>query len=59
MSLQDKTEISSLRKQNEEFSQKVKALIKENESLKQETALNAAQINDLKDQVIDITHSFS
>ncbi len=51
MSLQDKTEINSLRKQNEEFTQKLKCLNKENEILKADKNLHLSQINDLKDQV--------
>ena len=52
LSLQDKSEINGLRKQNEEFTQKVKILSKENETLKAEKSSNLVQINELKDQVI-------
>lgn len=51
LSLQDKTEIGGLRKQNEEHVQKLKSLTKESDTLKSENTLLLAQINDLKDQV--------
>lgn len=51
LSLQDKTEITGLRKQTDDLTQKLKVSAKECESLKAENTLNIAQINDLKDQV--------
>ena len=51
LSLQDKTEISGLKKSNEEFSAKLKTTTKENETLKEEVTLYKSQINELKDQV--------
>ncbi len=51
MSLQDKTEINSLRKQTEDLNAKLKSSSKEIEALKNEKDLLSTQINDLKDQV--------
>ena len=51
LSLQDKSEISGMRKQVEDLMQKVKVLSKENETLKTEKSSNLVQINELKDQV--------
>jgi dynactin 1 len=51
LNLQDKGELNSLRKQNEEFTNKVKQLTKEIESLKSENGSFLVQINELKDQV--------
>ena len=51
LSLQDKSEINSIRKQNEELTQKIKLLARENETLKTEKNSNLLQINELKDQV--------
>ncbi len=51
LSLQDKTEINSLRKLNEDLNAKLKSLSKETEALKSEKDVLTAQINDLKDQV--------
>ena len=51
LSLQDKTELNSLRKQNDDFSNKIKQLTKEIESLKTENGSYLLQINELKDQV--------
>jgi dynactin 1 len=52
LSIQDKGEISSIKKQNEEFQQKLKVFGKENETLKTERVEFLNQINELKDQVI-------
>ena len=52
LSIQDKGEISTLKKQSDEFQQKLKVYSKENETLKIEKADFLNQINDLKDQVI-------
>jgi dynactin 1 len=51
LSLQDKSEINSMRKQLEDLTQKVKVFSKENETLKTEKSSNLVQINELKDQV--------
>ncbi len=51
LSLQDKSEINSLRKQNEENQKKLTSLTKENESLKEQNSSNMIEINELKDQV--------
>ncbi len=51
LSLQDRTEITNLRKQTEDLTQKLKVSMKENETLKAEKILNLSQINELKDQV--------
>lgn len=54
LSLQDKNEISGLKKSNEELTTKIKATTKENETLKEEAAVFKSQINELKDQVSSI-----
>ncbi len=51
MSLQDKTEITVLRKSNEEHLNKIKSLSKEIDAIKQENFSNESLITDLKDQV--------
>jgi dynactin 1 len=51
LSLQDKGELNSLRKQNDELTTKLKQLTKEIESLKTENGSFLLQINELKDQV--------
>ncbi len=54
MSLQDKSDLNVLRKQNEDYLAKINKLTKEVDSLKNENTLNMAQIVDLKDQVRNI-----
>lgn len=51
MNLADKTEITRLKKTNEETTTKLAKLQKENEQLKADSVDQLAQINDLKDQV--------
>lgn len=51
MSLTDKSEISKLKKLNEEVTAKLAKLQKENEQLKADSVTQLAQINELKDQV--------
>jgi hypothetical protein len=51
MSLQDKGDLNTLRKQNEEFSAKISKLTKETEILKVDNADYLSQIMELKDQV--------
>jgi hypothetical protein len=54
LSLQDKSDLNVLRKQNEDYLAKINKLTKEVDSLKNENTLNMAQIVDLKDQVRNI-----
>ena len=51
LNLQDKSELNTLRKQNDENVVKINRLTKETETLKNENTSNMAQIVDLKDQV--------
>ena len=51
LSLQDKSEINSFKKQTEEMTKKLSSVTKEAENLRSENATQIAQINELKDQV--------
>ncbi len=51
LSLQDKADINSLRKNNEEMQVKLKSLNKDHENLKADNESHLAQLNELRDQV--------
>ena len=54
--MQDKAEINALRKHNEEAQTKLKTLAKDHESLKADNESNLAQLNELRDQVLNEAH---
>ena len=54
--MQDKAEINALRKHNEEAQTKLKTLTKDHESLKADNESNLAQLNELRDQVLNEAH---
>ncbi len=55
MSLQDKSEITSLRKSNDDLANKIKSLSKEIDAIKQDNFSYESQVADLKDQVSNRT----